>query len=187
MSLKNDSLNRRMDGSSGSPNSGEPVFLVIGRLRRPHGVAGEINMEVLTDFPDRIQKGAVLLVGKSHRELVLESARPHGKGLLIRFAGINDPESVGLLRNELVYKAAANLPKLPTDEFYHHDLLGMQVFLEDGQLLGVLQEIIETGANDVYRVETEDGKEVLLPAIESVIMNINTDEGRMIVRLQEWL
>jgi 16S rRNA processing protein RimM len=117
----------------------------------------------------------------------LESARPHGKGILIRFVGINDPETVGLLRNELVYKAAANLPKLPADEYYYHDLLGMQVFLEDGQKLGVLQEIIETGANDVYRVETGNGKEVLLPAIESVIIDINTDEGCMIVRLQEWL
>jgi 16S rRNA processing protein RimM len=176
-----------MDGSSGSPNSGEPMFLVIGRLRRPHGVMGEISMEVLTDFPERIGKGSTLLVGDSHREMAIEGIRPHGDGLLIKFFGMNDRDSVGVLRNEMVYKQADNLPELPEGEFYHHQLVGLKVISEDGSSLGELREILETGANDVYRVVAEDGKELLLPAIESVILEVKLDEGCMTVRLQEWL
>jgi len=187
MSNKDASLNRRMDGSSGSPNSGEPMFLVIGRLRRPHGVMGEIGMEVLTGFPERIRKGGTLLVGENHRELVIEGIRPHGDGLLLKFVGFSSRDEVSVLVNELIYKSASNLPRLPEGEYYHHDLIGLEVVSDTGQTLGKLVEILETGANDVYRIIADDGKEILLPAIESVILKVSLDEGRMTVRQQEWL
>src|SRR5689334_6929430 len=93
----------RKNNVSGSPSSGEPEYLVVGSLRRPHGVRGEMVMQVLTDFPERLQPGTKVYVGDSHRSLALAGARFHNEGLLVRFEGIDSPEEAGRYRNQPVY------------------------------------------------------------------------------------
>ncbi len=169
--------------SSGSPAPGEPVFLAVGRLGRPFGVQGEIAMTVLTDFPDRLKPNTTLYVGPDHHPLRVQKIRWHSNRLLIAFDGYLTREDVGELRNLWVMVRTADLPPLPEGEYYHHQAIGLQVVDEAGVSLGNVAEILTTGANDVYVVKTGEGRELLLPAIESVILEINLDEGVMLVRL----
>jgi 16S rRNA processing protein RimM len=167
---------------AGSPN-GEPAFLVVGKLRHTHGVSGEILMQVITDFPERLKTGMTVYVGEQHRPERIRSQRNHGQGLLLAFEGYTSPEAMTELRNTLVYVPAANRPLLPEGEYYHHQLLGLRVIGEDGGELGRVHEILSTAAHDIYVVRAEGGPEILLPAIEDVILEIDLANGMMRVHL----
>jgi 16S rRNA processing protein RimM len=172
--------------NAGSPQPGEPVFLVIGKLRRPHGVSGEMLMDVLTDFPQRLRRKKTVFVGERHEPLVIETIRTQDKALLLSFEGITDCDAVGRLRNDLVYIRNVDLPKLPEGEYYYHQLLDLRVVDDKGQELGILTEILETGANDVYVVHAATGEETLLPVIEGVILNVDLERGEILVHPPEW-
>jgi 16S rRNA processing protein RimM len=180
---------RRLDGrsaseqSASSPGNGEPVYLVIGKLRRPHGVHGEILMDVITDFPERIKAGIPVFVGPQYQEQIIRSVRPNAGTLLVTFDGFNSPEEVGVLRNVYLYVRAADRPPLPEGEYYYHQLIGLPVVTDEGQKLGVLAEILENAANDIYVVKPELGPEILLPAIDSVILDIDLQQGEIRVHL----
>lgn len=174
---------QHLEQPAGSPGKGEPVFLVIAKLRRPHGVRGEVIMDVLTDFPERLKKGLVVFIGQDHRAETIRSLRQHGTALLVAFKGYDTPETVGVLRNELVYVRADDRPPLAEGEYYHHELIGLRVVDESGILLGTLIQILDTRANDVYVVRPQAGPEILLPAIESVILDIDLEKGEIRVHL----
>jgi 16S rRNA processing protein RimM len=161
--------------------------LVVGFLRRAHGLRGEMIMNLHTDFPERLQSGRKLWVGDEHRPVELASARPHAKGMLVKFKGVESPEEAGRLRNQWVYVRASDVPRLPEGKLYQHELYGFDVVDEHGGPLGQLVEILETGANDVYVVRNEDGTEILLPAIPSVILEINAPLRLMRVHVLEGL
>jgi len=180
-------IEEQSEPTTGSPVLGGPVYLAIGKLRRSHGIHGDMVMEVLTDFPDRIRVGKFVYVGENHDAREIVSSRSHDRMLIIRFSGIDTPEDAGLMRNQNVYVKAAELPKLPQGEYYHHQLLGLSIVDENGQKLGELKEILETGANDVYVVKFPEGKELLLPALDDVILGVDLERGEMIVRPPEWL
>jgi len=169
--------------TSGSPNAGEPVFLVIGKLRRPHGLKGDVLLDVWTDFPERLKPGVVIYLGDDHKALEIRSLRKIGQSFLIAFTGYSDRESVDLFRNQYLYVRSDDRPPLPDGEYYHHQLFGMQVNTEEGRTLGRLVQILETGANDVYIIKTESDQELLIPAIDSVVLDIDTSLNIMIVRL----
>lgn len=170
-------------GQTGSPASGEPVYLSVGLLRRPHGLRGELLMEVLTDFPQRLRVGTRLFVGSEHAPVTIASIRSHNDGLLIRFRGVENPESAGKYRGKTVFVRAEDRPPLPEGEFYHHEVIGLRVVNEVGEELGTLAEILITGANEVYVVKRPDGRELLLPAIEDVVLKIDPAAGLVRVRL----
>jgi 16S rRNA processing protein RimM len=166
--------------SSGSPD-GEPVYLVVGFLRRAHGLRGEIIMDLHTDFPERLRSGRKLFVGEEHKPMTLSGTRPYAKGMLVKFKGVESPEDAGQFRNQWVYVKASDVPSLPEGKLYQHELFGFEVIDDNGNSLGELVEIIETGANNVYVVRNESGKEILLPAIPSVILE--TDPAQHIIRV----
>jgi 16S rRNA processing protein RimM len=168
---------------AGSPQSGEPEFLVIGKLRAPHGLRGELLMDVITDFPERIRAGRQVYVGDDHRPLKVRSQRTALKGMLIGFQGFDTPEAAGELRNQFLYVSQADLPALPEGEYYHHQLIGLRVVRDDGQELGRLVEILDTSANDVYVVRPAEGPDTLLPAIDPVIVNIDLEQQTITVHL----
>lgn len=171
----------------GSPSQGEPEFLVIGRLGRTHGVKGEILMTVLTDFPERIVPGAKVFIGPDHKEAIIKSCRAINQGLLIAFKGYPNPEKTSEFRNQFIQILTSDRHPLPDGEFYYHQLLGLAVITESGQVLGSLVEILETGANDVYVIQTQDNREILLPAIEQVILGIDLEKQTILVRLMPGL
>ena len=168
---------------SGSPDTGEPEFLVVGKLRRPHGVRGEILMDILTDFPERLHPDVVVYVGDTHQPICIRNTRQHSQALLVTFDDYDSRESVGELRNEYVYVPLDDRPPLPDGEYYYHELIGLQVESDMGENLGVLTNILETGANDVYIVSSDESPDILLPAIESVILEIDLERGRMLVHI----
>jgi 16S rRNA processing protein RimM len=171
---------------SGSP-VGEPLYLSVGFLRRPHGLHGEIIMDLHTDFPERMKTGRKLFVGDDHKPMTLEGVRVHGKGLLVKFKDIETTEAAGMFRNQWVFIKAKDAPPLPDGQIYQYELIGFKVVDENNNPLGDLVEILETGANDVYVVRDESGKELLLPAIPSVILDLDTGRGLLKVHLLEGL
>jgi 16S rRNA processing protein RimM len=166
--------------SSGSP-PGEPVYLAVGFLRRAHGVRGEIIMDLHTDFPERLQSGRKLFVGGEFKPVTLSGVRPHAKGMLVKFNGVETPEDAVPFRNQWVYVRASDVPSLPEGKLYQHEVFGFEVIDESGNSLGELVEILETGANDVYVIRDNSGKEILLPVIPSVILE--TDPARRVMRV----
>jgi 16S rRNA processing protein RimM len=161
----------RAKGTTGSPTPGEPAFLAVGKVRRPHGVAGDVLVEVFTDFPERLQTKAVFYAGETHIPLI------------IRRHGYITPEQVGRFRNQILYIVLADAVELPEGEFYYHELLGLSVLNETGESLGKVTEIMQTGANDVYVVTNDAGNEILLPAIAEVILDVNLDSKIIKVHL----
>ena len=117
----------------------------------------------------------------------LAGIRGHDREKIVRLVGYDTPETVGRFRNYILYIKADDLPSLPEGEYYHHELLGLRVTDEAGQDLGRLDQILETGANDIYLVKTPEGKELLLPAVEEVVLEVNLDQGVIRVRPPEWL
>lgn len=174
------------DQKAGSPTEGEPVFVAVGFLRRPHGIHGEMLMDVLTDFPERIKPRRQLFLGETHEPVRIEKIRWANASMLIKFEGFDTEEDIGRFRNTTVFVRADQLPPLPEGQYYHHQLLGLKVCSDQGKFLGTLEQILETGANDVYLVRTPDEQELLLPAIDEVILSVNLESGEMIVHLQEW-
>jgi len=168
---------------SGSPAAGEPEYLLVGRIKRPHGLHGDVLMEILTDFPERLKRDGAVHLGVDQERKVIASTRSHAQGLLIRFEGIESPEGAGGLRNQAVYVRTAELPQLPAGQAYHHQLLGSKIMDDQGTHLGELAEILETGANDVYVIRQPGGTELLLPAIEGVILQADLANRTVVVRV----
>ena len=185
MSVRKNSLRKNII-DQGSPKPGEPVFILIGKIRRPHGVDGEMMIDPYSESVDRFKPGSEVLIGEDHQPLVIRTRRAMDRAMLITFKDVTDPDQAGLFRNKFIYILKDNLPALPDGEYYHFDLVGLNVFDTADQLLGVLTEVLETGANDVYVVKSEKGEEILLPAIESVIISVNLKEARMVVNPPEW-
>lgn len=172
--------------NTGSP-VGEPLYLSVGFLRRPHGVKGEIVMDLHTDFPERMKSGRKLFIGEERQPVTLTGVRAHQAGLLVKFKGIETPEEAGQFRNQWVFVKKSDVPPLPEGKIYKHELIGFHVVDDNDNLLGELVEILETGANDVYVVRDDSGKEILLPDIPSVILDLEPASRTMHVHLLEGL
>ena len=168
---------------TGSPLIDEPVFVVVGKLRRPHGIRGEMKTTVLTDFPQALKKGQEVFVGERHHPLVIRSTRWHGSDMLIAFEEYSDRDEVGVHRNHMLFMRLEDLPPLPEGEFHIHELIGLKVVTENDQDLGTLIEILETGANDVYLVRDSGGEEILLPVIEEVVLGVDLEKREILVHL----
>lgn len=173
----------KKERTSGSPIAGEPAFLTIGKLRRPHGLHGELVMEIHTDFPERIEPGARVFLGEQYIPVIIRSRRYHNEGMLVGFEGVDTPEAAGRYRNLFVFTSNQILPDLEENEYYYHQLIGLRVQNENGDFLGVLTAILETGANDVYLVTGDHGEEILLPAIAKVILNVDLTKNTIRVHM----
>ena len=172
--------------SAGLVNATEPAFVLVGVLQKTHGVKGEIEMRILTDFPKRMRPGRKLYLGEEKSLIILKVSRPKMNVLLLSLEGYETPEEVKRLTNKEVFVAVRELPELPKGEYYHHQLLGLKV-LADGKPFGELLEILETGANDVYVIKDISGNERLLPVIPSVVKSIDLEKGTIEVEIPEGL
>jgi len=173
-------------GKTGSPQKGEPEYVLIGKFQRAHGVAGEIVLGIDTDFPERIRPGKLVYLGNQHTPRKITGTRPFHDRLLVTLEGIHSREEVAELTNLQVFVRISDLPPLDKGRFYHHQLIGLPVLTENNGEIGTIKEILETGANDVFVVVDENGKENLLPAIDSVILDIDIKLGRVLVKPPEW-
>jgi 16S rRNA processing protein RimM len=172
---------------SGSPQPGEPLSIAVGRIRRTHGVMGEVIFEPYPEYAVKLKKGKVLLIGKKKEAYSIRSVRRMDQNYLIAFDGLDDCDVVSHLRNQLVYQKSDQLEMPEKGKHYPHQVLGMQVVDENGATVGRLEEVLLTGANDVYVVRQPDHEEeILLPAIESVILKVDEEKKVITVRLPIW-
>ena len=163
-----------------------PEYLAVGRVLRPHGVQGELLLEPLTDFPEHLKEVDTVFLGDAAEPHALAAARQHRGQLLIRLADCPDRNCADAYRGQLVQIRVEAAAPLPPGRFYQHQVVGLNVVTDAGEMLGKVVEVLETGANDVYVVAGSDG-EILLPAIKSVILSIDPDAGRMTVHLMDGL
>lgn len=173
---------QRRKKQTGSQVDREPEFITVGIARRPHGLAGEMIVRVLTDFPERLQTGSKLYLGEKQQPVTIRGRRDHNEGLLLAFEEFPTRESLDHYRNAPLFVRVADRPDLDSGEYYHHQLLGLRVVDADGRAYGVLSDILETGANDVYLVRDEAGEEILFPAIAEVVTAIELEQQRVIVK-----
>lgn len=167
-------------------------WLDVGKIAKPHGLKGEVRVLATTDFPDeRFAEGNTLYLQRSKGEapipLVIETRRRHKQFELLRFEGypnINDVESWKGARLKV---PEDELVSLEEDEFYYHEIIGCLVVTEEGEELGKIKEILETGANDVWVVKRTGGKDLLIPFIDEVVKEINVDEKLVKIHVMEGL
>jgi 16S rRNA processing protein RimM len=163
-----------------------PEFLAIGRVLRPHGVRGELLLEALTDFPEHLDGVGTLYLGDAAEPHPLAGARMHRGRLLIQLEDCVDREAAEAFRGQLVQIWFGDAAPPPPGSYYYHQVVGLAVVTEEGETLGDVTEILETGSNDVYVVNGPSG-EILLPALKSVILKVDLEAKRMTVHLIEGL
>ncbi|GAF23333.1 MULTISPECIES: ribosome maturation factor RimM [Shouchella] len=164
----------------------------VGRLVNTHGVRGEVRVLSNTDFgEERFAVGSQLKIASSPDErgtmISVKSHRKHKNFDLLTFEGYTNINEVEVFKGNYLYVSEQQLSELGEHEFYYHEIIGCQAVDEDGHSLGVIKDIIETGANDVWVVERKGKKDLLLPYIEDVIKEVNIDEGTVKVHLLEGL
>lgn len=168
---------------TGSAPISEPEFVLVGVLRRPHGLRGEAQVSIETDFPERLQPGVKLYLGDERRLVTIRSQRPVDGGLLLAFKEFPDRNAIEHLRNAPLFTHISESPPLPAGRYYHHQLIGLRVVDAQHGELGMLTRILQTGANDVYLVQSERYGEVLIPAIPDVVQSVDLDHKQMRVDL----
>ena len=165
----------------------EPRFLAVGRVLRPHGIRGELRVEIVTGYPERLGQHTDLYLAsparpEAARRYPVEAMRWHRGVLLLKLGGCDDRNTADELRGMLVQVPIEEAVPLEEDEYYHFQIIGMQVETESGESLGQVVDVLETGANDVYVVRGPRG-EVLLPAVDEVVIELDLGSRRMVVRL----
>lgn len=161
----------------------ESRFLIFARVLKPWGLRGEVKLDVLADHPEKFLQLATLYVGQTLVPCQVEHFRQHRRNLLIKLRGYDNPSQAETLRDHYLYVHPQDIPPLESNTFYHYQLIGLQVVTLEGEVLGALDEILQTGANDVYVVHGARYGEILLPARREVIRQIDLERGVMTVQL----
>lgn len=164
----------------------------VGKIVNTHGIRGELKILTTTDFlEDRFAKGSELLIvsadDKAPVPVTVETARLHKNMVIVKFKEYHNINDVEKYKGTMLKVSAERLGELEENEFYFHEVIGLEAMTEDGDKLGVVKEILTPGANDVWVIKMPNGKELLLPYIESVILDVNVREKRVTVRLMEGL
>lgn len=160
-------------------------YITVGKIVNTQGNRGELRIYPLTDFPERfldMEKILVELQGKA-QYYHIEAARLYKKFVIIRFREAADMTSAEKLKGGLLKVTREELVNLPGDSYYIFDLIGLQVFNGAGDALGTLEDVIHTGANDVYVVAREGVPPLLVPALKSVVREIDLPGKRMVVEM----
>ena len=172
---------RRRDHTPDADAASAEGRIAVGRINSTWGLRGHVKVTALSSNPQRFEPGAVLFVRGEPRR-ILEVVYPRGYPCIV-FEGYEDRTAADALRGALIEIAEEELPALPEGEFYVHDLVGLSVVEADGDALGELVEVLRTGANDVYLVRREGARDLLIPAIPAVILDVDPAAGRMRIEL----
>lgn len=159
--------------------------LEIGQIINTFGIKGEVKVFPLTDDIKRFDDLETVYV-KTKKESQLyniESIKYHKNFVLIKFKGINTVEQAEILRNSYLEVDRAQAIPLNEGEYFIADLIGLEVYSDEGKLIGKVDDIYNTGANDIYVVKDDLGKQTLLPGIKDVIKNVDLEKGQIIVHL----
>ena len=164
-------------------------LLQVGVITTTHGVRGEVKVFPTTDDPARFKKlkNVILDTGKEKLELEIAGVKFFKNMVILKFKGIDDINDVEKYRKKSLYVTRENAVKLKKDEYFIADLIGMKVSTDEGEELGTLSDVMQTGANDVYVIDTEGHGEVLVPAIRECILDVDIENQKMKIHLMDGL
>ena len=165
--------------------------LKVGKIVNTHSLKGEVKVISSTDFEEeRFKKGSKLLITRGNqliREVVVQSYRNHKNFLLVKFEGIDSVEEAEKLKNLQIKIDSDEVGELEENEFYFHQIIGCEVFDENDKNLGEIIDILTPGANDVWVIKGENGKEILIPYIEDVVKKIDITSKKVNIEVMEGL
>lgn len=156
----------------------EPVFITIGKILSPWGKEGQLKVAVETDFPQRFTSSSQVYINQ--QPATIDSARWHKGNAIIKLSSIDSVEDAEKLQGQLVEIHHSQLQPLPEGQYYHFQLIGLEVRTTQGELLGKITEILTKPSNDIYIVKGARG-EILVPAIDDVVKLIDTDKGYLVI------
>lgn len=164
-------------------------LLQVGVISSTHSVRGEVKVFPTTDDVKRFKKlkKVILDTGKEQLPLEIEGVKFFKQFVILKFRGIDNINDIEKYKGKSLLVDREHAVKLKKDEYFIADMIGMDVFTEEGELFGALKDVMETGANDVYIIEMTDGKEVLVPAIKQCILDVDIENRKMVIHLLEGL
>ena len=167
-------------------------YFNVGKIVNTQGLQGEMRVLSVTDFTEeRFKKGAELALFDEKdqlvRTVVIASHRKHKNFDIIKFKDMYHINDIEKYKGKSLYVTREHAVKLKKDEYFIADLIDMQVELEDGTAFGVLTDVMQTGANDVYCIQTDEHGEVLIPAIKDCILDVDVEARKMKIHLMDGL
>jgi 16S rRNA processing protein RimM len=172
------------DSSGRKPDARQPPeYLVVGRIVRPHGLRGLMVFQPFSDLVQSLVPSSTVYIGSERIPVIIHNFQPHKARFLLSVEGCEDSNTAERWRGEVVRIRFDEAGPLTEDVYYHWQIFDLQVITSEGESLGKVVQILETGANDVYVVRDQDGVELLLPAIEEVILEVDLESSRMVVKL----
>lgn len=164
-------------------------LLQVGVISSTHGVRGEVKVFPTTDDVRRFKKlkEVILDTGREQLHLEVESVKFFKQFAILKFKGIDNINDIEKYKGKSLLVDRKHAVKLQKDEYFIADMIGLAVLTEDGEKFGELKDVLETGANDVYIIDSLQYGEVLVPAIKQCILDVNIEEGYMRIHLLEGL
>lgn len=164
-------------------------MLQVGVITQTHGVRGEVKVFPTTDDVNRFKKlkQVILDTGKETMPLEIQSVKFFKQFVILKFKGIDNINDIEKYKRCSLYVTREHAVPLEEDEYFIVDMIGMEVCTEDGNIFGTLKDVIETGANDVYVIESAEHGEVLVPAIKECIRSVDIEKGQMMIHLMDGL
>lgn len=160
-------------------------YLQVGVITTTHGIRGEVKVFPTTDDPARFEEleQVMLDTGRALLPLEIQNVKYFKQYVILKFKGIDSINDIEKYTKCPLLVSREDAVELEEDEYFMADMIGMNVYTDEGEEFGKLTDIMETGANDVYVISTESHGEVLIPAIKDCILDINTEEHKMIIHL----
>ena len=164
-------------------------LLQVGVISSTHGIRGEVKVFPTTDDVKRFKKlkQVILDTGREQLHLEVEGVKFFKQFVILKFKGIDNINDIEKYKGKSLLVDREHAVKLRKDEYFIADMIGMDVFTKEEKFFGTLKDVLETGANDVYIVEMEEGKEVLIPAIKQCILDVDVEKKKMVIHLLEGL
>ena len=164
-------------------------LLQVGVISSTHGVRGEVKVFPTTDDVKRFKKlkKVILDTGKEQLPLEIEGVKFFKQFVILKFRGIDNINDIEKYKGKSLFVDREHAVKLKKNEYFIADMIGMNVYTEEDEFFGVLKDVIETGANDVYVISSEKHGEVLVPAIRQCILNVDIEKSKMVIHLLEGL
>ena len=163
-------------------------FLQVGVISSTHGIRGEVKVFPTTDDPARFKKLKIVLLhtGKELTELEVQSVKFFKQFVILKFRGTDNINDIEIYKGKSLLVPREDAVELEENEYYIADLIGMEVVTDEGEF-GILRDVMETGANEVYIIDSKEHGEVLIPAIRDCILDVDVENRRMKIRLMDGL
>lgn len=162
--------------------------LQVGQIVNTHGLRGEVKVVPWTDYPEVFEDFDHVYTDVKKQKMTLEISgiKYQKSNLIVKFKGIDHIDEAEKLKNQELYVDREQLGE-PEEGYYICDLLGCVVKTDEGEILGEIVDVFPTGSNDVYTVRREDGKQILLPVIDDVVLSVDIENDEILVHLMEGL